>query len=60
MWEQDLAGYAGEFAEYEQMHCDTLAETIDVGIDYGGSAVARFLLGSMSYELLLRSQIPPD
>ena len=90
MWEQDLAGYAGEFAEYEQMHRDTLAETIDVGIDYGatpqaklvhglpvdelleasehasalvvgshsGSAVARFLLGSVSHELLLRSQVP--
>lgn len=90
MWEQDLAGFAGEFAEYEQMHRDTLAETIDVGVDYGampngrlvhglpvdelleasehasalvvgshsGSAVARFLLGSVSHELLLRAQIP--
>ncbi|MGW9630114.1 universal stress protein [Agromyces sp. NPDC055520] len=90
MWEQDLADFAGEFAEYEQMHRDTLAETIDVGIDHGatpngrlvhglpvdelleasehasalvvgshsGSAVARFLLGSVSHELLLRSQVP--
>lgn len=90
MWEQDLAEYAGEFAEYEQMHRDTLAETLDVGIEYGaepqgrlvhglpvdellkasdhaaalvvashsGSSVARFLLGSVSHELLLRAQVP--
>ncbi|GAA1783051.1 universal stress protein [Agromyces lapidis] len=90
MWEQDLGAYAGEFAEYEQMHRDTLAEAVDSGIEYGatpqarlvhglsvdellaasehasalvvgshsGSAVARFLLGSVSHELLLRARIP--
>lgn len=90
MWESDLATYAGEFAEYEQMHRDTLASAVDIGIEYGaqpharlvhgrptdelveaaarssmlvvgshsGSAVARFLLGSVSHELLLRARIP--
>jgi len=90
MWEADLQQYAGEFAEYEQMHRDTLSSAIDQGTEFGaqpharlvhgrpadelveaaarasvivvgshsGSAVARFLLGSVSHELLLRATIP--
>ncbi|GAA2449046.1 universal stress protein [Agromyces soli] len=89
-WESDLAEYASEFAEFEQMHRDTLAAAMDSGTASGaepharlvhgrpadelleavdtaraivvgshsGSAVERFLLGSVSHEVLLRSPIP--
>lgn len=90
MWEADLTEYAGEFAEYEQMHREVLAAALETGAEEGaiphamfvhghpadelieaasraaavvvgshsGSAVARFLLGSVSHEVLLRANIP--
>ncbi|QAY72572.1 universal stress protein [Agromyces protaetiae] len=90
MWEAELESYEGEFAEYEQMHRDTLAAVVEGAEEYevtpqaklvhgrpadvlldaaeqasavvvgshSGSAVARFLLGSVSHELLLRAKVP--
>jgi nucleotide-binding universal stress UspA family protein len=89
MWQQDLDEFAGEFADYEQMHRDTLAEATDTAVGYratpherlaqgrpvdellaaaehatalvvgshSGSQASRFLLGSVSHELLLRCPV---